>query len=589
MIAIVRQFLLLLVLATSTVAFPQSVTHTWKATPGSSAWNTAANWVEGSVPTTTSVVKIPASATQPVLSGNTTISYLHLDFGAGINIGANTLTLSNTLVNYNSPIVSNGGTIQGSAIGVFVNSNVQGNITLIFDTGIMQGNNVFQNNLTLTVNPTLGTPFQVAAYNPDTYYGTVTITNNGSGGLNLAGYADSTDPPTTFEQAFTYINNANSLNYFAEGTTAGSLLFKGNVTLTDNATGSGSFIRIWKAELQQSATLYTKASEIQFGGTVLLKGTLHLNAEGGTYRFGTTNVVLSHPATIQVGGLGFSSGTVLLGGLQYQSTTPLTLLLGDGSTHSSVQTAIQTDTDALFTANTQLRADYIELNGGTYNGTVSVERTGPNLSMTATWNGGGVQRGGNVFANTLTVTNHSGTSWTWGTQEADGFNAEVKFIHGRGNNSQLYMAHGEKHRFKGNIRLESTSDALASSGIQLGFAGDSTELEAGKLLLTTGFLGGKIKFFRFNQRDSDTPQTVALPQAATLQLEQAVFEGELSATAGHLEISNSIFYRRSDFIKTATGTDCSNGFNLFHRRTKFTNQAPAGNNLRFSAPNYVIR
>jgi hypothetical protein len=72
-------------------------------------------------------------------------------------------------------------------------------------------------------------------------------------------------------------------------------------------------------------------------------------------------------------------------------------------------------------------------------------------------------------------------------------------------------------------------------------------------------------------------------------LEQAVFEGELNAAAGHLEMSNSIFYRRSDFIKTATGTDCSNGFNLFHRRTKFTNQAPAGNNLRFIAPNYVIR
>jgi hypothetical protein len=300
-------------------------------------------------------------------------------------------------------------------------------------------------------------------------------------------------------------------------------------------------------------------------------------------------VVLSHPATIQVGGLGFSSGTVLLGGLQYQSTTPLTLQLGDGTTHSSVFTAIQTTAQNTFAAAVNLRADYIEINGGTYNGTVSVERTGPNLGMSATWNGGGNSTGSNVFNADLTAINNSGVSWTWATLTPDMFNDNVTLKHGRGGNSQLNVAQTGQHQFKGNLTLQSTSDASTSSGIQVGFAGDSTELETGKLLLTTGFLNGKIKFFRFNQRGNAILQTIALPQAATLQLEQAVFEGELNATAGHLELSNSIFYRRSDFVKTATGTDYSNGFNLFHRRTKLTNQAPAGNNLRFIAPNYVIR
>lgn len=580
--------------AASIVGFAQSFTHTWKAAPGNGDWNNAANWDEGTVPTSVSIVKIPASTIQPVLGGNTTVDILWLHFGAGLNIGANTLTLSTNLVNYNSSIVSAAGTVISAGVSVFVNATMTGNINLVIDQGIMQGNNTFQNNLTLTINPPYGSSFQLAAYNPDTYQGQVTVINNGSGGLNLAGYGLPGATPTTFDQSFSYINNAASPNYFAEGINSGKLLFKGNVSIEDNATDPGSFIRLFKSEFRQPVTLSSKAANIAFAGAVLFKDNVLLNAQGGSYTFSqedtiSTKVIVVHPATIQVGTGGFSSGSVNLDWLDYQSNSDLNLLLGDGNTHGSVFTAIKATANAVFTGKVNLRADYTELNGSTFQSEVTVERTGPNLAGSSFWNGGGNSSGGNTFHAPLTVINHSNTDWKWGTLATDIFNADVTMIHGRGSASKLYLAQTGQHQFKGNLTLQSTSDAVASGGIQVGHASDTTELAVGKLISGTGFLSGQIKLQRFHQRGFSTPQTLTLPQAATLTLEQAVFESPLYSTMGHLTLSNSIFYRYSTFTKTAAGTDYNNGDNLFYRHCKFINQAPAGSNLQFVAPNSVIR
>jgi len=590
-----NRYLFILFWSISVTVYSQTITHTWKAMAGSTDWNTASNWIPASVPTSGSNVLIGASNFQPLLPGNVTVNHLQLDYSAiGLNLGSHTLTLTQSLFADHSLIISNGGKLISPLVSRFLGCTTQGTITLELDAGVMNGGNTFQNDLTLKVNSTIGTSFLIAWVQRDIYQGNVTLINNGEGGIHLAAYAATGSAPTTFEGNFTFINNANSPNYLAENATAGSLLFKGNVSIEDNTTDPNSFIRVLKSEFQQPVTLSSKAANISFAGAVLFKDNVFLNAQGGSYAFSqedtiSNKVIVAHPATIQIGSGGFSSGSVNLDWLDYQSNGDLNLLLGDSTTHGSVLTAIKTTENAVFAGKVHLRADYMELNGSTFHGAVTVERTGPNLGTSAYWNGGGNSTGGNTFQSSLTVINHSNTDWKWGTLAADVFNDNVTLTHGRGSTSKLYLAQTGQHQFNGHLTLQSTSDAVATGGIQVGHASDSTVLVIGKIISGAGFLSGQIKLHRFHQRGFSTPQTLALPQATTLTLEQAVFDSPLYATTGHLAVGNSIFYRYSTFTKTAAGTDYNNGYNLFHRHCKFINQAPAGHNLQFVAPNYVIR
>lgn len=590
-----HRYFFLLFWSVSVTVYSQTITHTWKASATTSNWNTAANWEEGSIPSAGSNVLIGASASQPLLPGNVTLNYLKLDYSAiGLNISSYALTLTQALFADHSLIASGGGKIISPLVSRFLSCTTQGNITLELDAGVMNGGNTFQNDVSLKVNSTTGNSFLIAWVNRDVYQGNFTLTNNGDGGVDIAAYASTGTAPTTFEQSFTFINNADSPNYLAENSTSGTLLFKGNVVIQDNSTNYSGFIRLWRAEFQQPVTLSSKAATISFVGAVTFKNNVSLNAQGGTYSFlkdntANTKVTIAHPANLQVGTDGFSSGTVNLDGIDYQSGSDLNLLLGNSSTHSSVLTAIKTTPNAVFAGKVNLRSDYMELNGSTFQGEVTVERTGPNLAGSSFWNGGGNNSGGNTFNAPLTVINHSNTDWKWGTLTADVFNGNVILKHGRGSSSKLYLAQTGQHQFKGNLTLQSSADAVATGGIQVGFAGDTTELAVGKSLSATGFLSGQIKLYRFHQLGFSTPQTLTLPQAATLTLEQAVFDSPLYATTGHLAMGNSIFYRYSTFTKTAAGTDYNTGYNLFYRHCKFTNQAPAGNNLQFVAPNYVIR
>ncbi len=567
----------------------QTISHTWKATTTNSDWNNASNWEENSVPTASSNVKIANSNFQPVIPNSLTINYLLLDNGAGVNIQSYTLTISASLRAYYSTIVSNDGKMKTPQVFVFLGCVTQGNVYLEFDQGIMQGGNTFQNNLYLTTNSPAGLSFQIAASTPDSYMGQVNIINHGEGGIDLADGAAPGATATTFEQSFTYINDANSPNYFAENANSGTLLFKGVVSISSTNTDPNSFVRIWKSEFRQVISIDTKGSEIQFGGNITFKDNLYLSAAGGAIGFGTTNVVMLHPATIQIGSSGFSAGNVFFGGLQYQSSTAIYLLLGDANTHNTVLTSIQTTQNNSFTGPINLRADYIELNGGIYNGTVNVERTGPNRPMSMFWNGNGNNRGGNVFNATLTAVNHSGTDWRWATSVVDVFNSDVVLKHGRGSDSQLWIAQTGAHLFKGNLTLQSTPDALSSGGIQIGFGANETQLAVGKSISTLGFLGGRIKLYHWHQLGFSNPQTISMNETARLQLDYAIFESRLDVTVGHLEIANSTFFRSSSFIKTGLGSDYCNGSNEFHQRVKFDNQAPQGNRLVFVVNNSLVK
>ncbi|TAG47243.1 MAG: hypothetical protein EAZ29_14190, partial [Runella slithyformis] len=267
--------------ALSGVCLGQAITHEWKSTAVSSSWNDGSNWDAGTVPNGSSNVKIVGSNYTPTVSGNLTIN--HLNIGGSINIGSHTITASQSVVSSFGFIQSSGGKLVSPHAGAFNFTTVQGNISLEFDTGVLNGSNVFENALTLQVNSP--TSFLVAASRPDHYKGPTTFINNGSGGLYLAAYADAGTNPTTFEGSFTFINNAGSANFFAENDYDARLLFKGAVNIQDNSNDPNGFLRIWKSTFEQAVTLTNQAANLSFRGGVVLAGQVYLNGTGGTFGF----------------------------------------------------------------------------------------------------------------------------------------------------------------------------------------------------------------------------------------------------------------------------------------------------------------
>ncbi len=244
-----------------------------------------------------------------------------------------------------------------------------------------------------------------------------------------------------------------------------------------------------------------------------LQGAVNLNATGGRIAFGgdpqtNTQTVVTSTGSIQIGSGGFSQGWVSFDRFAYQSSNDLNLLLGDANTHSSVLTAIQSTTFASFGGKVNWRADYMELNGSTFQNDATFERTGPNMGMGNGWNGNGNNSGGNTFNGSVMATNHSGTDWKWGTVSPDAFNGNATFRHGRGSDSKLYIAQVGAHLFKGNLTLQSTPDALSSGGIEVGHAGGDTDLDTNKDLITNDFTKGQIKLVRFRQLGTGNAQNL---------------------------------------------------------------------------------
>jgi hypothetical protein len=571
------------------VCVGQTITHKWKDTANSTDWNDGNNWDVGTAPNSSSNVEIRPSNYVPTLSDSITIN--HIDIGGSINIGSYKLTASQSLVSSFGFIQSNGGKIVSPNAGAFNFTTVQGDISLLFGTGILNGSNVFENALTLQVNST--SSFLIAHTIADHYKGPTTFINNGSGGIYLAAHGGTN--PTIFEQSFSFINNAASANFFAENGNNARILFKGAVTIEDRTSDPNSFIRVWKGTFEQGVRLSTSGGSVELRGGVSVAGQVQLNATGGVLFFGGDALDNSQTIILPTGGMaigssGVSGGQLIFDRFVNQSSSDLELLLGDGQSHSSVQTAIRSTAQASFVGKVNWRADYIELNGSTFGSDATFERTGPNLNMSiGGWNANGNNTGGNTFNGSVMATNHSGTTWNWGVLSADVFKGNAVFRHGRGSQSELRIAQAGATLFEGNLTLQSTPDALSSGGITVGHAGDTTTLAVGKQLSTTGFLGGYVKLQRFRQLGFTNPQTLNLSELATLQLSQVIFDSQLTATAGHLELANSTFRRASIFTKTGTGSDYSNGNNEFSQRVKFDNQAASGNNLVFILYNNFVK
>lgn len=580
---LVRSLICILAIGTqllSRTLYAQSYTHHWKPNAGS-LWNVASNWDENDVPNGSSTVLISNCSVCPQLtSTNTTVSKLTIEYG-GIDLNGKTLEATDELIVNSSVIQAGGGTLNTLLVTTFVNNTINGNLNFNPTEGVLQGGNTFNNDLVLTANPCDGcSPYPrgamlIARDNADVFKGNTSFINNGHGGFIVA----QTGSGTTFQQSFSFTNNSSDYarNTFGSAGTNSTIYFQGSASFTENGTlPQDSYFRFYYCIFQNSASFYSKGGTIDFANAVKFQGNTSLSSDvsnNALFRMGSMGeIFLTNTGNLGIGSSGFTKGQILFERYTHQNSNSFSLQLGNQGT------AIQTNPSSNFAGGVTMRADYIELNGGTFSGNSSFERTGGNLSPTATWRGNGSNAGGNQFNAAVSFINQSDTDWYLDESSASQYNATTTLISGQGN-SRLYIARSGQTTFQDNVLLESTANASSNGGLWIGNSSNTTTLASGKKITVTsnGYQKGQLNINNFVQDGFDNnAQSLNLGAETNLTLEKVTLKNILNTQSGQLYVNNSLFYRPAFFVKLSIGDNISIGNNQFSQEMKITNQASSG-------------
>jgi hypothetical protein len=307
------------------------VSYTWTGSV-SSDWIDENNWTPlGGPPTVIDHVILNAGANNPLLAGNTSVTDFTINSSA-LDMNGFTLNTTGTLA-LNGGTISNGNfstnTINNATLAA-VNLDASASLTVIADriflnggtysgpviceqTGITgtggTGNAVFNNSFSFTLT---GSGYFRTNGN-HTFNGPVTLINNGSNYILLEFTVGS-----TYNSTVTAINNATASNI--RMAYAGNTTFNGNIEV--NATNTGSVII---GELASST------------------------------------VTLGNGVLINVGGSGFSGGTLQLRNITQLDATNQSITLSG--------TALLGSYNSVWTGNVSFTAPRIITNSSTYLGT----------------------------------------------------------------------------------------------------------------------------------------------------------------------------------------------------------------------------
>lgn len=292
----------------------------------------------------------------------------------------------------------------------------------------------------------------------NTFNSTTTLVNNGSGVLRTNGN-------NTFNGATTITNNgtADILLELVSGST-----YNGDVTFTNSGTSN---VRV------------AYAGTNQFNGNIIVNSTSGTGIAFCESVAGTATLAATR--TITLGGLGFSSGSLTLPRFTQLGNTPQTLTAFSGTTLLTVGPG------SAFGGNVNFVAPQLLLNGCTYSGTVTVEKTGATDNASA---------GGNIFTGVTIITNSGSGYLLLGSSSSDQFLSPTTF-----NNTgsyRIYFAHnhgGQTTTFASSVTLNSNktggSDAWSffvgeGANVGISFGGALTINCAGAIQSNHRFLNG---------------------------------------------------------------------------------------------------
>jgi len=521
------------------------------------------------------------------LSAGNTISIGGSGFSSGTlslvrftQVGATAQTLttfSGTTTLTIGPASSFGGSVTFTAPQLLLNGcNFDGTATLEKSgatDNASAGGNIF-NGTTAITNSGSGY-LLLGNTNRDQFVGATTFNNTGSYRIYFA--HNHNGQVTTFGSDLTINSNksggTDAWSYLiGEGTNAG-LSVAGTTTINCagsiqsnhrflNGTGTSS---VFQGPVNINVTNTAAATVIQMGenGTSTYNGNIHVINSGGT-----SGVTFNGqtPASSTLNGV-ITTGTFASGSLNlYRFTQVGALPENITLTGTSI---MRVGPNSTFGGDVNFVSPRIFLNGATYNGTASFEKTGT---------GDDASNGGNIFNGATTLINSSSAIVYMANVNPDIFNGPVT-ITNTGSN-WIFMAHNVAgNQFNNNITVNNTGSA---NGIIFSnnATGASTFTNGIITVGGSGFSTGQLRFRRFTQAGAFN-QNLTLTGSALLWLgPTSSFDGNVNFIAPRVLLNGTIYNGTAYIEKNGASNDAGDGGNIFNQATTLVN---SGNGYFMSA------
>lgn len=265
------------------------------------------------------------------------------------------------------------------------------------------------------------------------------------------------------------------------------------------------------------------------------------------------------------------SGTLNLAGFTITTTGNSTFATGTinnsgGPASVALNTTVPSSTTfsgTLFNADVTGTSGRIFFNGSTFNGVVSLTKSGTFTEAST---------GGNTFNSTVSLTNGGTGLFQLGGTNPDIFQGALTLsVNSTGNISLAYASAG--NQFNGNISINYGN----SANVLFGANGGTSTLGNG-FTISVASVGppgaGNLQLSNFIQSGS-TAQNITLSgnNSALLTIGPAsTFNGDLSASAPNLGLQTSTFVGTTQLTKTGPSTSNLRGGNVFGGVTMITNQ-----------------
>ncbi len=390
--------------------------------------------------------------------------------------------------------------------------------------------------LAVARNSVLGGPLTVTApdlyFNGGTFNGTVNATKNGAN-------TDYGSGGNTFTDSSYFTAAGSGALNFGNGNPD-----TWNNPVVFNSTGSGYIGPCWNSVGNQ------------FNGNIVVSST---GSSVGVYfcnGSATSTATLASGDTLEIGSGGFSVGTLQLRQFTQLGTTPTNLSM------TGATTLLLVGPTSTFNGDFTVVSPRILLNGGTFNDTTTLTKTG----ATGEW-----MNGGNTFNSALTIDMQGSGYFGWEGSSPDTFNGDVY----ANNNSteRIIFANntGGGTQFNGNIILTQIGSSV---GIAFGWSASTNITQATNKTMTigaAGFATGYLQIERFTQlgtgalnlNTGSSNTSITFGPASTIN-------GNVTTNSGQILFNGCTFNGTVNTTKTGATNDWSTGGNIFNDSTTVT-------------------
>lgn len=494
------------------------------------------------------------------------------------NTGSNIIYLANNVTGnqFNGNITFN--STLGSA-GIYIGNNTTASATLGTGASLLTGGLGFSSGeLRLKRLTQIGSSAQTLVLT-----GTALLRIGPASTFN--GNLDFRSPQIALDGAtyngITYLEKTGATNNDSNG---GNSFLGSSITIANSGTGWFRFALNTLDTFGSGDLILTNTgtSTIRMADNVpgsVFNGNIFVNSTfgGGIYfsESGGGTATLSAGKSIAVGGLGFTTGDLRIRRFtQADAATPQTLLL-TGTASLVLGPSIA------FSGNSDFRAPQVFLNGGTFNGTALIEKTGAtdntgsgNMTFQSTTtlrlSGTGFYRtnGGNTFNGPTSIINNGSNYILFELVSGSTYNGDLTLINA--GSSTIRMGYTGTTAFNGNIEVNSTS----GNGIYFVDSGTgSATLATGKTISTgsTGFTTGELRLARFTQSGT-TAQNIVFTGTAGLRVgPTTTWNGNFTSSSPAIFLDGAVFNGTTNSVtKTGSTTDTSVGGNTFAAGTTST-------------------